>query len=310
MSPQRAAPKTPIAVCATIVALVGCQVALPESPPSASGSLRRAQLEGDWVPLSSSVTVPQDALPDDEPYDNLYRRFSLGFGGLVLAEFDTSMQVGSSSAGVGAVLDLEDSLGVDSKSSSARLDTQYAFNRRSSLLFSIYDIERSGSRVLEDDIEFGDKIIPAGPVDTTFDTQVVKLSYRHNLVADARTVIAVSAGFHVMGIDTGLESDSFGIAEDLRVTVPLPVLGVHAAYALNHKWKVSASIELFRVSIEDFSGSLTDSVIRIDHDSFEHFGWGLGLNSFQMNLGIDDGDVFAEIEYGYVGLMLYLRTFF
>jgi len=256
------------------------------------------------------VAAPQAAPTTEGPYDNLYRRFSLGLGALVLAEFDTNLQVGSSSLGAGAILNLENSLGVDTKATSLRLDSHYAFNRRSSLQFSIYNIERSGKRDLENDIVFGKVIIPAGPLETEFDTQVVKLSYRYNFVADERTAIAVSAGFHVMGIETGLKSKSFDVEEEFRVTAPLPVLGIHAAYALNHKWTLSASTEIFRISIGDYSGLLTDSQIRIDHDTFEHFGWGMGLNIFDLGLGIDDGDVFADVEFGYIGLMLYIRTYF
>lgn len=302
--------KSALVVCVAIAALAGCQSTPTESMLGLSGAPAALRAEADWVPLSTSMAMPQADPSPGAPYDNIYRRFELGLGGLALATFNTTLQVGSSSLGAGAVLDLEDALGVDSKTTSGRLDVHYAFNRRSSLEFSAYDIRRDGRRILGEDIEFGDKVIPAGPLDTQFNTLVVKLAYRHNLVADVRTVIAVSAGFHVMGVETGLKSETFNVEEDLNVTVPLPVLGVHAAYALNHKWKVTVSAEFFRVALGDFTGSLTDSQIRIEHDPFKHFGWGVGLNGFIMDLGIDDGDVFADLEYGYQGLMLYVRTFF
>jgi hypothetical protein len=160
----------------------------------------------------------------DGYYDNLYRRFGLSVGAGVLDNFDSTVRVDSGSL-VGAILDMEDFLGLDESQSVVRLDTHYAFNRRHRIDLSVYDLGRDGTKVVGEDLQIGEVVIPAGEVDTTFDTLIVKLDYRYNFVADTRTTIAASFGFHTMGIDLAFESADFDVEESFDVTAPLPVLG-------------------------------------------------------------------------------------
>ena len=56
---------------------------------------------------------------------------------------------------------------------------------------------------------------------------------------------------------------------------------------------------------------ITDSRLTLDHDTFKHFGWGIGFNGFSADAQADgDDDLSAKLEYGYQGLMLYLRLLF
>jgi hypothetical protein len=113
-----------------------------------------------------------------------------------------------------------------------------------------------------------------------------------------------------MGIDLAFESADFDVEESFDVTAPLPVIGLHAAYALSPTWSLSASAEFFQIAIGDFSGSLVDSRLTLAHDWFEHFGWGIGFNGFALDAELEDSPLSADIEYAYQGLLVYLRMYF
>lgn len=283
----------------------------PTSAPTAS----------DWPPAVEpelSVPVLPFYLPltvvDGEPKHgatspNLYRRFSLSLGTALYRNFDTSLTV-SSDALAGAVLDLEDTLGVSDHSSVFRLDTYYSFSPRHRLDFSYYAIDRNGRRSIPNDINVGEVVIPAGSVDTTFDTTIFKLAYRYNFVADERTVVGASFGFHTMQFDTSIGTSNNVVEETFKAIAPLPVLGLHGEYALSDKWRLLASAEFLQVDLGSFRGVLVDQRLSIEHDTFEHVGWGLGFNSFNLSANVQDDPLSADIEYAFQGLMLYLRTSF
>jgi len=251
--------------------------------------------------------APSDAVDDEGYYRTLYRRFSLSVGGAAYARFNTDMQISSSTA-IGAELDMEKLLGLDDSSTVLRLDARYAFNRTHWVEFSYYDIERDGEKVISDPIQVGDVLIPAGQTTTHFDTAIIKAAYRYNFVTDPRTVIGASIGLHVMQIDTAVSSPTFAVEEEFRVAAPLPLLGIHGSYALSEKWRLSAAAEFLQFDLGDYQGLITDTRLTLDHDTTRHVGWGIGFNGFQADAEVEgDDDLSSELQYGYQGVMLYLR---
>ena len=238
----------------------------------------------------------------------MYRRAGLSAGAAFFGNFDTTVQV-SGDAGVGALLDLEDLLDVEEDNLVARVDAFYAFSPRHRVDLNVYDIRRNGTETVGDDIQVGDVVIPAGDVHTSIDTLIVKASYRYNFVTDARTAIGASFGLHTMGIDLALSSAEFDVSESVRATAPLPVIGLHGEYALSERWKLLASSEIFQIDIGFADGFLADNRVALEHDTFDHFGWGVAVNGFQLDASVEDDSLDADLEYAYQGVFLYLRAY-
>jgi hypothetical protein len=204
---------------------------------------------------------------------------------------------------------MEDFLGLDDSNFIGRLDAFYAFSRRHRVDISVFDISRDGTRTVAEDLQIGNVVIPAGEVDTSLDTLIIKAAYRYNFVADTRTAIGASLGLHTMGIDLALESPEFEVSESFRATAPLPVIGLHGEYALSERWKLLASMELFQVDLGFAQGFVGDNRLAIEHDLFDHVGWGLAINGFRLDAEIVDSPQTADLEYAYQGVLLYLRGY-
>ncbi len=274
--------------------------------PTGSGV---AELETPLLVPAQDHPAAQAQTP--EPYPNMYRRFELSLGAAVYDNFDTTMQV-ESDVGVGAIIDLEDLLGVDDNDTVFRADAVYRFSPRHRINFTYYDIGRSGSKAISDDLVIGNVTIPAGStVDTEFDTTVLKLAYQYSFVADYRTSIGATIGLHTMTLDTNFSSQVGSIEETFKVTAPLPVIGLQAEYALSHTWKLLASAEVFQIELGQFGGFLADNRLSLENNLFKNVGWGIGYNGFTLDAHMDgDDDLTAEVEYGFQGLMIYLRGIF
>lgn len=274
-----------------------------ELPRPLTESLEPLRLDGELAQAG-------EAAPERLPlYPSLTRRFELKLGGGIYGNFDTALAINSDVL-VGARLDLEDTLGIDETKSLVRLDAEYAFSPRHELHFGAFDISRAGSRTILEDIDVGDVTIPAGSVDTEFGTTIVKLSYLYNFVAEHRTKIGVSAGLHTMTIDASLSTTTGSISETFDAIAPLPVFGLHAEYALSRRWRMLGSVELFQLDIGEARGHLTDTLLAFEHDLFDHVGWGVAVNGFNMDAVIEgDNSLQGELVYQYQGLLLYLRCY-
>jgi len=288
----------------------------PLAPPLAAGSLSlflaldEPLPAGGGAPAPAAVSAAEEE-PEDPYSENLYRRFSISGGFAGYANFDTTIRLNTEGL-FGAILDLEDELDVDEESTIGRIDGHYAFHRAHRVDFSYYDIRRDGTSTLLEDSQIGEVLFPAGTtVDTSLDTLIFKVAYRYNFVADHRTTIGASLGIHWMSIDFDVEGPVASQEEDLDVDAPLPLLGLHWAYAFTSKWKLLAGTEVLRFDVGEYRGLVSDTRITIQHDTFEHFGWGIGYNGFAIDAHFEDeDDLDADLEYGYQGLMLYLRAYF
>jgi hypothetical protein len=266
--------------------------------PSAGDELSLAAEIGAPASTASDFSTPaqgpaEQASPAN--YRNMYRRAGLSAGAAFYGNFDTTIQV-SGDQGAGATLDLEDLLGLDDDNQIARFDGFYSFSPRHRIDVSVYDIRRNGTNTVGEDFQVGQVVIPAGEVHTSLDTMIVKAAYRYNFVADTRTAIGASFGLHTMGIDFGVESTEFEVSESFGVTAPLPVIGLHGEYALGERWKLLASAEFFQIDLGFAQGFLEDTRLALEHDLFDHFGWGLAFNGFQLNAEFEDSPLNADLE--------------
>lgn len=208
------------------------RILAPDSAAPALETFYGPLLPQDVAEQAAQSTTPQEPAPaHEEYYDNIYHTFELDAGGALYGDFNTELQV-STPAVIGAILSLEDELGVSQSASVLRADMQYKFNRRNGLQLSYYDIRRDGEKTIPNDIIVGGVTIPAGSVETEFDTLILKFNYQYNFVAEPRVLIGASIGVFWINLQTSIRSQTVNIEQSFEGNAPLPVLGLHGSYAL------------------------------------------------------------------------------
>jgi hypothetical protein len=261
--------------------------------------------------MTGSAAPTDEAGADAAEYMNLRHKFTVSLGGALFSNFASTIKV-TGNAGVGAAVDMDDLVGLAKEATAGRIDMSYAFNERHQIDFSYYDIRRSGhTAATKEDIIFGDISIPAGTaVSSAFNTRIIKLAYRYNFVAEPRTVIGASFGIHSMGMQVSMDSADLSLDESFNQELPLPLLGLHGGYALSKTWSLLADVELMQVDLGNYRGYIGDNRLVLNHDSFEHVGWGVGLNGFRIDASAEGNDLKAQMNYGYQAVMVYLRFYF
>ena len=156
--------------------------------------------------------------------------------GAFLTDQDMSTDFQATTSGDRFDINFEGDLGLDSSLSVFRLDGFYRFAGRHRLDFSIFDLSRSASSVVNRDFEWKDTIYPVSvPVDTNLDFTIFKAAYSFELSRKERGYFGLSGGFYVADIDLVLTTPSNGGREVGSVTVPLPVVGIRGDYWLSER---------------------------------------------------------------------------
>ena len=95
-----------------------------------------------------------------------------------------------------------------------------------------------------------------------------------------------------------------------KANVPMPLFGLAYRYNFTNKWTAGIHGETFAISIGDISGSLANVSARTEYWFFNHFGAGLALNWFRLDVEVESDDWRGELEYKYWGPQIYITARF
>ncbi len=224
-----------------------------------------------------------------------------------------------SAEGFGIGIDLEEVLGMDMTTTVFRTGAAWRFtdNRRHRAELSWFAFRSDANTQLGQDIIIDGTVIPTGStVNSSYDLDIYKVSYSYSFLQDDRMDIAAAVGIYVMPVGFTLSASGLVntyVAES--ITAPLPVLGLRADFALTPKWFLKTNFDLFYLEYQRFKGSIFDSKAAVEYKAFKNVGFGLAVENFGVHVEAEGEDyptldLVGEIEFSYIGAMLYAKIYF
>ena len=153
------------------------------------------------APILLLLVAPLPAVADEE--DDEFDRFSIS-AGVFFTDRESKTQV-RGTIGEGSNVDLEGDLGLDRNDVVFRLDSYYRFNERHRIDFSIFDLSRDKTVVIEEEIEWGDTVYPINArIKAEFDLAIYKLAYTWSFMRRERGYLGLTGGFYVASFGASL----------------------------------------------------------------------------------------------------------
>jgi len=228
--------------------------------------------------------------------------------------------------GIGATVDFEDVFDIPGSKATARMfgTARISPNRRY-IDFGYVDINRRGSRVLEQDLTWGDYTIVANGSSVTadFNTAFIYAAFRYDFLHVEQVHISGSAGLTWINLSTGLSAqgtinDSDGnfysssYEKKASTGAPVPMIGINLDWALTRRLVVRTYTRFFRLNMSDFNGGLNESGVRLNWYFVKNFGLGIGYDRTDLNLkelSVGDGNV-IKANYYFSGASLFINLAF
>jgi len=268
--------------------------------------------------LPAVATAPASAeMPGDVP-----DRWRISLGGIA-ADAYTDAGLGSTSAGIGASINFEDIFNLPESKSTWRVEANWHINKRQYLDFGYFELNRSGSRILEQDVNWGDFIFLAdGKVTADFKSNFPYAAWRYDFLQLPQVRISGSAGLNYLGLESGLKAD--GTATDLNgnvisgvveervsISAPVPQIGLQIDWALTKRLAVKMYVRQIYVNISDINGGIGETAVRLHWWCAKHFGISGGLDKESIDLKeYTSGDTQARFRYEVRGFSFYFNLAF
>lgn len=185
----------------------------------------------------------------------------------------------------GFEIDVEDFLGAQDENLIPQIDAIFRIGYYHRLEAGYFEIGRTGSVVLEEDLEFGDSVFPEGTlIENRFKSDTLQFNYVYSLMKDSQKEFGFLAGLHVTSFDTVISADSIGQRERSSFGAPLPVIGLVGSLAIGQKSTLAAELQFFSLEFDEIEGLMTHFTIDIQRRFGDHFSAGIGYNFYRSEI--------------------------
>lgn len=264
-------------------------------------SFRRNILLAAFAPLLLLPFTTVQAQTDDD------NRWSVSLG-VFITDRSTDTRLDGTGGDPGTPVDVERDLGLDNSDSVFRLDGYFKFNEKHRIDASWFDLSRTGTKVIQKDIEWNDTIFPIDTqINSDFDLAIYKLSYTWSFMRRDNSFLGLTGGLYIADIGAALDGPILGAREAADVTAPLPVVGLRGQYDFAEKWSLRYSGEFFALEVDNWDGSIVDLYAGVDYQFHDKFAVGLGYNSVTIDVDVAKNDFTGSIDWGYGGALLFLK---
>jgi hypothetical protein len=223
---------------------------------------------------------------------------------------DTTARLDGAGGMIGTKINLEDDLGLSDRDTlgSALLSVRLANRWR--IEAEYFSLDRSNTKAIDRTIEWGDISFPVNTVvNGSFDSTIYRLSGGYSIIKDNKSELGVALGLFATDFSATLASSGIG-SQTGDVLVPLPTIGIYAAYALSPRWLVSGRVDYFGIKYGDYDGSLLNATIGLDYRFFRNFAVGVGYRHVEYNLSVTKPKFDGELNYNLSGPIAYIEASF
>jgi hypothetical protein len=208
-------------------------------------------------------------------------------GALYAAKTSNTAQLDSTKLGVGTNVNFQDMLGMNSWAWGPDVAARWRMSEKWRLEASYFWISQSGSKSISQDIQWGDVVFPVNAqVDSKLNFADFRTSVGYSFYKTSDKELGVGLGLHVLGYQASLSSTTLG-TEGGNILAPLPVVSFYGGFAMNEHWSVSARLDVFSLTYEQYHGSITSLGLDVVYQPFRHVGFGLGYRALVIDFQAD-----------------------
>ena len=258
------------------------------------------------IAVATAAAAAEGDIPD---HPALSARWVFG-AGIFIPKTTTEARLTSSTLGAGAVIDFEDTLGMDEEKEVPGFMARWRIGERWRIEAEYFQLNRSSSRGTNRDIQWGDVVYPINTqVASSFDFSDLRVSAGYSFFRTKDKELGVGLGFHVAAYDISLTAAAVG-SESEDVTAPLPVFMIYGQFALTDRWAVGARLDRLSLNYDKYEGSIGSLGVDIMYQPFRNFGLGLGYRATVFDLKVSEDNREFEIKQNFSGPVLFVTANF
>jgi hypothetical protein len=123
-------------------------------------------------------------------------------------------------------------------------------------------------------------------------------------------------GIHWLEISASIEGNAVvnGVPagfrrESVSAKAPLPNIGAWYTYSISPKWAFRARLDWLSAKVGEYDGTLINAAAGLNYQIFEHAGFGLSYNLFDLDLNINKRGWHGNVNTSYEGAFVHMSFY-
>lgn len=207
------------------------------------------------------------------------------------------------------LVDFESSVGVDDEPDLLMLEAGWRFTDNWSFMLQHFGSRRSGSRAIEEQIEWDDLIFDVGAeIYGKSNLEITRAFFSRHFRGDGPHSLQLGAGLHYLkvaveyGGEVTLNDGTTTIDSSRKSTsAPVPNIGAWYRYSPSDRWLLSARVDWFSANLGDIEGGIWNVAAGANFSVSKHFGVGLTYQFFEMDVTVKETNWFGDVRARFGG---------
>jgi len=266
--------------------------------------------------LGLAVSQLAAAAESDDVHPYLEKGFSLDLG-VFYPDRQMDLRVDGSLGAINTNIDFDESLRLKASGNSFSAQFSWKFSDNWSLNGQYFTSSDSQSAVLEEDIEWEDIVFNAGSFAAVgSDFSLTRFYFGRHLDVKKLHEFGIGLGIHWLHIGAFIEGEiringiPTGARRAVSEEVPLPNIGVWYNYSISPRWALLTRLDLLSADIGDYKGLMVNSAVGLNFQAFEHIGFGLNYNYFELDIDVDKSQWHGNVETVFQGVYGYVSFYY
>lgn len=261
--------------------------------------------------------LPASAAWSAEAGHPLDDSFYVSLGTYIMSQ-DTTVRLDGKDGETGTSVDWDRTF-ADGTLTRFRLDAQWRFAERHKLRALWFNSERSDSRTIDEEVEWGGETFPVDArVKGDISYDIYQLAYEYAFLRRESYELSASVGAYYAEFEASLSAtitNPDGTTQrnargSASADLPLPVIGLRGQWVFPHDLSLDVSGQWFSLSIDQYSGNLQDYRATLTWQPRRWLGIGVGYDWFQAHGDVDDRNFEGNLDWTFQGPMIYYSASF
>lgn len=262
------------------------------------------------------LSLPGPAAGSDDVHPLMTSKYWGNFGVYFSArDFDASAN--GSIAGITRGFDFESTTGLNDQPDLFMAELGWQFAPKWGLALQYFDSERSASKTLSNRIEWQDLVFDVGVrVDAGTDVEVTRLFFARRFRDNGPHSLRLGAGIHWLSMRASLAGEATlnDLSREFRRSVvkadlPMPNVGAWYRYSPSRRWMFNFRADWLSASIDKYEGGIWNVSAGVNFNPWEHFGFGLSYQFFQLSGRINEERWRGEVQTTFTGPFVYMSAY-
>jgi hypothetical protein len=226
-----------------------------------------------------------------------------------MPDISTALRYDSSAGVPGTLLTGEGTLGFPDQRKQISLDMMFRIQENHRIHADFYKLTRSGDRVINQQIRFGDDVYEANDrVVSSMDLRKLGLTYTYSLYRGEKLEVGAGIGIHLVQLEGSLEVPARFERERVDVAGPFATLSADASWRVTRRFSLNVAGSYLGGTVGDVEGSFESWHGDVQFRARPNLAFGLGYTHSRFKIDSTDTDFTGYLNLQYNGPEAFVRV--